>query len=62
MIANDIVNPKLVRNRPTMPAMNATGTKTAISDSVVARTARPISWVASIAACAAAVPFSSTNR
>ena len=61
-IANDIVNPKLVMNRPTMPPMNPTGTKIAISDRVVASTARPISRVASTAACIGGRPFSSTNR
>ena len=50
MIANAIVRPKLFMNRPTMPPMNATGTKIATSDSVVASTARPISLVPSIAA------------
>ena len=61
-IANAIVKPKLVMKRPTMPPMNPTGTKIATSDSVVASTARPISRVASIAACAGGRPFSSTNR
>ncbi len=61
-IANDIVNPKLVMNRPTMPPMKPTGTKIATSDSVVASTARPISRVASTAACIGGRPFSSTNR
>ena len=50
MIANAIVSPKLYMKRPTMPPMNATGRKTATSDSVVASTARPISRVASTAA------------
>ena len=50
-IANDIVKPKLFMKRPTMPPMKPTGTKIAISESVVARTARPISFVASTAAC-----------
>ena len=62
MIANDIVKPKLVMNRPTMPPMKPTGTKIATSDSVVASTARPISRVASTAACIGGRPFSSTNR
>ena len=61
-IANAIVKPKLVMNRPTMPPMNPTGTNTAISDSVVASTARPISRVASMAACIGGRPFSSTKR
>jgi hypothetical protein len=45
-IADAIVNPKLRRKRPGMLCMNATGRKTASSDSVVASTARPISRVA----------------
>src|ERR1041385_89418 len=49
-IANAIVMPKLNRNLPTMPLMKATGRNTAISDSVVASTASPISLVAWIAA------------
>ena len=44
--ANAIVRPKLCRKRPTMPLMKPTGTKIATSDSVVAITARPISFVA----------------
>ena len=48
--------------RPTMPPMNATGRKTATSESVVARTARPISFVASIAAWNGVTFFSSMNR
>jgi hypothetical protein len=62
MIANDIVRPKLFMKRPTMPPMKPTGTKMAISDSVVVSTARPISRVASIAAWKGGCPFSSTNR
>ena len=61
-IANDIVKPKLVMKRPTMPPMNPTGTKMAMSDSVVASTASPISRVASTAACIGGRPFSSTKR
>ena len=49
-MANAIVRPKPARKRPTMPDMNATGTNTAISDSVVASTARPMSLVAATAA------------
>ena len=49
-------------NRPTMPPMKPTGTKTATSDSVVASTARPISLVASTAAAIGASPFSSMKR
>ncbi len=33
--ANDIVNPKLVMKRPTIPPMKPTGTKIAIKDKVV---------------------------
>ena len=50
-IANEAVNPKDDMKRPTMPPMNPMGRNTAISDSVVAITARPISRVPSIAAC-----------
>ena len=49
-MANDIVSPNDFMKRPTMPPMKPTGTKMAISDSVVASTARPISFVASTAA------------
>ena len=58
-IANAIVRPKLLRKRPAMPGMNETGMNTAISESVVARTARPISRVASTAAGKGFTPFSS---
>ena len=40
-MAMAIVTPNEFMNRPTMPAMNATGRKTAISESDVARTAMP---------------------
>ena len=49
-IANEAVKPNDDMKRPTMPAMKPTGRKTASSDSVVAVTARPISFVPSIAA------------
>ena len=49
-IANDIVMPKLPRKRPGMPDTKAMGRKTAMSDRVVAMTARPISAVPSRAA------------
>ena len=61
-MANAIVRPKLFMKRPTMPPMNPTGTKMATSDSVVARTARPISLVASMAAWCWSSCFSSMNR
>ncbi len=61
-MAKAIVSPKLLRKRPTMPGMNATGRNTAISDSVVASTARPISFVAWIAAGNGFIFFSSMNR
>ena len=50
MIANDIVSATLLKNRPGMLCINATGRKITTSESVVAMTARPISLVASIAA------------
>ncbi len=43
--ANATVMPNGKKNRPTMPFMNATGTNTAITDMVVASTAKPISAV-----------------
>ncbi len=63
MMANAMVRPKLCMKRPTIPLMNATGTKIATSDRVVASTASPIS-------CRrlpppprpGAMPFSSMNR
>ena len=61
-IANAIVRPNENRKRPTMPLMNATGRNTAISDSVVASTARPISRVAAIAAGNGFIFFSSMCR
>ena len=60
--ANAAVRPNDDMNRPTIPPMKPTGTKTAISDSVVAITARPISRVPSMAASNGAIPFSSMNR
>ena len=48
--------------RPTMPAMKPTGRNTASSDSVVAVTARPISFVPSMAAWKGGTPFSSIKR
>ena len=48
--ANATVIPNWKKNRPMMPPMNATGTKTATIDSVVAMTARKISFVPSPAA------------
>jgi hypothetical protein len=61
-MAKAIVRPKLARKRPTMPPMKATGRKTASSDRVVARTARPISRVARMAAGNGLIPFSSIQR
>ena len=58
-IANAAVKPNDDMNRPTMPPMNPMGRNTAISDSVVAMTARPISRVPSIAASNGGNPFSS---
>ena len=54
-----MVTPNDFRNRPTIPPMNAIGRKTAISESVIERTARPISLVAAAAASKAVQPFSS---
>jgi hypothetical protein len=58
-IAKAIVTPKLRRKRPGMPPMKATGRKTAMSESVVASTARPISLVAFTAATMGLSFFSS---
>ncbi len=61
-MANAIVRPKLFKNRPMMPLMKATGRNTAMSESVVARTARPMSRVASVAATKGFFFFSSMKR
>ena len=49
-MAKAMVRPKLLKNLPTNPLRNATGTNTASSESVVAMTANPISLVPLIAA------------
>ena len=56
------VNPNEDMKRPTMPPMKPTGRKTASKERVVARTARPISRVPSMAAWNGCMPFSSTKR
>ena len=61
-IAAADVSPNDDMNRPTMPVINPTGMNTASSESVVAKTARPISRVPSIAARNGSIPFSSTKR
>ena len=61
-MAKAMVRPKLFMNRPTMPPMKPTGTKMAISDKVVASTAKPISLVASAAALNLSSCFSSMKR
>ena len=43
--ANATVIPKGKKNRPTIPFMKATGMNTAITEEVVASTAKPISEV-----------------
>ena len=50
MIVAAIVTPNDLRKRPTIPSIMAIGRNTAISESVIAITARPISPVAAIAA------------
>ena len=55
----DMVMPNDFRNRPTIPPMNAMGRNTAISESVMERTARPISLVAAKAALNGVQSFSS---
>ena len=59
---NAMVRPKLYMNRPTMPPMKATGRNTVTRDSVVARTARPISRVPWMAAATGDRPISSMCR
>ena len=49
-MANEAVNPNDDMKRPTMPPMKPMGRNTASSENVVAITARPISFVPSIAA------------
>jgi hypothetical protein len=61
-MAKAMVRPKLFRNMPTMPLRKATGTNTASSDSVVARTAMPISFGPSTDAVKESSPFSSMWR
>ena len=62
VIAAAAVSPKLDMNLPTMPVMKPTGINTASSESVVARTAKPMSRVPSTAARNGLMPFSSTKR
>ena len=61
-MAMAIVTPNECMKRPTMPAMNATGRKTAMSESDVAMTARPTSFVPSTAASRGVRFFSSMKR
>src|SRR3954453_24017463 len=61
-MATAVVTPKLKKNRPTRPLMNAIGRKMTTSENVVARTARAISFVARKAASQAVYPFSSIHR
>ncbi len=56
------VRPNDDMKRPTIPPRKPTGMNTASSDSVVAVTASPISFVPSTAACIGCMPFSSTKR
>ena len=57
--AAEMVIPNCLKNCPTIPGMNATGTKTATSVKVVASTARPTSLVPIDAAVAGSSPRSS---
>ena len=61
-MAKAMVRPKLFKNIPTMPLRNATGTNTARSERVVARTAVPISRGPSMDAVKESSPFSSMCR
>ncbi len=60
--AKATVRPKLEKNRPTMPPMKAIGRKMTISERLVARTARAISFVPTRAAVMASMPSSSMCR
>ena len=55
-------NPKLEKNRPTIPPMKATGRKITTSERLVARTASAISLVPTRAASIASIPSSSMWR
>ena len=57
-VAPAIVSPNWRKNCPTMPLMNATGTKTATTVIVVAKTLSAISLVPSSAACIGGTPRS----
>jgi len=59
IMAKDIVSAIDLKKRPGMLCINATGRKITTSDKVVAITAIPISFVASIAAANGSKPFSS---
>ena len=56
--AKATVRPNSKKNWPTIPSMNATGTKTAPMASEVAITANPISEIAIRAACMRDLPAS----
>src|SRR5689334_10374374 len=60
--ATAAVMPNWYKKRPEMEDMKETGTKITTSERVVARTARPISFVASRAASKGFILFSSTKR
>lgn len=60
--ANATVMPKLLKKRPIMPPMKATGRKITTSDKLVAITARAISFVPWRAALTASRPSSSMRR
>ncbi len=62
MMAKATVMPKLEKNRPTIPPMNATGRKITTSDRLVASTASAISLVPLRAADMASSPPSSMWR
>ncbi len=60
--AKATVSPKLEKNRPTIPPMNAIGTKITTSEMLVARTASAISRVPLRDADMASMPSSSMCR
>ncbi len=61
-MAKATVRPKLLKKRPTMPPMKATGRKITTSERLVAMTARAISLVPLRAAAMASSPCSSMCR
>ena len=57
-MATPIVTENSCSRRPTIPPMNSTGMNTAVSDSVIERIVKEISFDPSSAACIAGLPIS----